>query len=501
MASLESRPEAGSTSRELVALLERVGAEVVASALTAHPEGIAVLDGERRFLWVNEGGAAILGAAPSALLGASATMLVASGVESPGRDGAPELELVESPFGTADDRWTLVTFRDVTIAHRRQRQLRAFTRAAARVTVGETLDDVLDHLAEEVQATTEAVACGVVLVDPDTGAIQAGAAGDLPPHYAERLEESRALGAPLLSLKAFETGEPQVGRHWMRTIRTDPRFAPILGDGDHDWDTIVVAPIKARGRQLGVLTASYAPGVEPDDEDVAFLSAIGDQAAVAIENARLVAQIGESASLEERHRLARDLHDSISQAMFSLTLHTRAVQLAHSQHPPDRESVAQGIAELRELTQGVHAEMRALIFQLRPGALHDEGLVAAVTKQAAAVAARSGLAIEVAGPDERLPLPEAVEEELFRLVQEALNNVVKHAGAHQVRIEFRTTDGELTIRVADDGVGFDPGTPYPGHLGLTSMAERAARAGGRLRVDSRPSGPTVVEVLLPVAAS
>jgi signal transduction histidine kinase len=287
----------------------------------------------------------------------------------------------------------------------------------------------------------------------------------------------------------------------MRTIRTDPRFAPILGDGDHDWDTIVVAPIKARGRQLGVLTASYAPGVEPDDEDVAFLSAIGDQAAVAIENARLVAQIGESASLEERHRLARDLHDSISQAMFSLTLHTRAVQLAHSQHPPDRESVAQGIAELRELTQGVHAEMRALIFQLRPGALHDEGLVAAVTKQAAAVAARSGLAIEVAGPDERLPLPEAVEEELFRLVQEALNNVVKHAGAHQVRIEFRTTDGELTIRVADDGVGFDPGTPYPGHLGLTSMAERAARAGGRLRVDSRPSGPTVVEVLLPVAAS
>jgi Na+/proline symporter/signal transduction histidine kinase len=213
----------------------------------------------------------------------------------------------------------------------------------------------------------------------------------------------------------------------------------------------------------------------------------------------LVDEASQVAALEERQRLARELHDSVSQALFSMTLHLRAVELALQREggAPDGH-VARGLGELRELTHGALSEMRALIFQLRPGALHEIGLAAAIRKHAAAVAARERLEVRVHAPDERLPLDDRAEEELFRVVQEALNNSVKHAQPNRVDIRLdQPSDGTgtLVVEVADDGTGFDPHVAHPGHLGLDSMRDRTEWLGGRLTVTSSPQGSTVRAVL------
>ena len=160
--------------------------------------------------------------------------------------------------------------------------------------------------------------------------------------------------------------------------------------------------------------------------------------------------------------------------------------------------LGRNIAELKSLTHGALAEMRALIFQLRPEALREEGLVAAVRKHAAAVAARGGLDVRVTAPDDHLPLPERVEEDLFRIIQEALHNGVKHASPSYVDIVLTTSGmGTLSLEVTNDGPGFDPDAAFPGHLGLVGMRERARRAGGQFIVQSCPDGPTTVRAVLP----
>ncbi len=207
------------------------------------------------------------------------------------------------------------------------------------------------------------------------------------------------------------------------------------------------------------------------------------------------------AALEERHRLARELHDSVSQALFSMTLHTRAVELAVERDGGDPEGrVARGLAELRHLTQGALAEMRASIFQLRPAALHEVGLVAALKERAEAVVTREGIQVAVHAPAARLPLDARAEEELFRLVQEAMQNSVRHAGASRIDIrlvEHAGAAGTLLIEVVDDGTGFDPDVARPGHLGLQGMRERTERVGGQLTIDSAPGKPTTVRAVVP----
>jgi signal transduction histidine kinase len=197
--------------------------------------------------------------------------------------------------------------------------------------------------------------------------------------------------------------------------------------------------------------------------------------------------------------LAGELHDSVSQALFSMSLHTRAVQLAVQQQGGDPDGrVARGLAELRNLTQDALTEMRTLIFHLRPDALHEEGLVAAVRRHALAVAAREGFEVRVRADGDRLPLDESAERDLFRVVQEALHNSVKHAHPRRVDIRLEEpagTPGTLVIEVADDGVGFDADLPYPGHLGLAGMGERTGRLGGSFTVDSSATGTTVRLVL------
>jgi signal transduction histidine kinase len=224
---------------------------------------------------------------------------------------------------------------------------------------------------------------------------------------------------------------------------------------------------------------------------------VSERRRAALELAESQRREGERAALE-RQRIARDLHDSVSQSLFSTTLHVRTAQHALELQQSDATGpVGEELNEIGQLTRGALAEMRALILELQPGALAEEGLVAALARQAAALSAREGLAIEVDGPHAPLPIGPEVEEQLYRLGQEALANVVKHARASTATVRITVTDDTVSIEVSDDGRGFDPAAVGPEHFGLRSMRGRVADLGGRLEVISAPGRGTTLHAVVP----
>ena len=202
-------------------------------------------------------------------------------------------------------------------------------------------------------------------------------------------------------------------------------------------------------------------------------------------------------AVEERQRIARDLHDSVSQALFSTALHTRTAQNAVAQEGGDPSGrVGPSLAAIADLTRSVQSEMRSLIFELHRDPVHD-GLVAALTRHASGLSRADGLTIDVRGPEPRLPLSELVETQLFAIGREALANVQKHAGATAAHVRVRAQQGEVVLEVRDNGQGFDPAAGHPGHFGLDSMRSRAAEIGGRITIESVPGSGSIVEVRVP----
>jgi PAS domain S-box-containing protein len=254
------------------------------------------------------------------------------------------------------------------------------------------------------------------------------------------------------------------------------------------------------GEWRGEVVQRHRDGTELLIEVAAMVLPEGPARVVSVN--RDVTEVRRAVLAEERNRLARELHDSVSQALFSMTLQARALELALERegHQPSG-AVAEGIAQIRQLTHGALAEMRALIFELRPGALAEEGLAAALGKLASALEAKEGLRVDVRVPPERVALDADVEENLYRLAREALSNVVKHACARAVAVRMECGPGGVELEVTDDGVGFDTGTSRPGHLGLRTMAERAANVGGHLEVVSTAGGGTTVRVRVPTPAA
>jgi signal transduction histidine kinase len=202
-------------------------------------------------------------------------------------------------------------------------------------------------------------------------------------------------------------------------------------------------------------------------------------------------------AVEERRRIARDLHDSVSQALFSTVLHTRTAQKALAQEggsPAGR--VGRSLSTIADLTRSVQGEIRSLIFELRREPVHD-GLVAALARHASELAAPDGLTIDVRGPGPRLALSQQVETQLFAIGREALANVQKHAGASAAHVRIEAQQGRVVLEVGDNGRGFNPAAGHPGHFGLDSMHSRAAEIGGSLTVTSAPGSGTLVRICVP----
>jgi signal transduction histidine kinase len=216
----------------------------------------------------------------------------------------------------------------------------------------------------------------------------------------------------------------------------------------------------------------------------------------AVELAEAKRNEGERAA-EERHRIARDLHDAVSQTLFSTTLHTRAAQKAAQQGDASLSgSLGRALSAIAELTRSAQSEMRALIFELGRDPA-EGGLVPALDKHAATLAARDGVSIDVRGPEGSLALSPGAETQLFAIAREALANVVKHAGASKAQVRVEAPPGRVLVEVRDDGCGFDPAAEHPGHFGLESMHSRASEIGGLMTITSTPGQGTVVRVEAP----
>jgi signal transduction histidine kinase len=208
----------------------------------------------------------------------------------------------------------------------------------------------------------------------------------------------------------------------------------------------------------------------------------------------LYEQAQELASLQERQRLARELHDSVSQALYAIGLgaHTAREAIAS-----DSEQALASIDYVLALAEAGLAEMRALIFELRPESLEIEGLVAALTKQVAVLRTRYKLNVEV-DLGEEPDLSMEMKHALYRIAQEAFHNIVKHARASTVVLRLARQANEIVFEVRDNGKGFDPAGLFPGHLGLRSMHERVSKMGGTLTIESVPGQGTCVGVRMPI---
>jgi signal transduction histidine kinase len=300
-------------------------------------------------------------------------------------------------------------------------------------------------------------------------------------------------------------------------VAADPRY--VAAPGSEGCRAELAAPILLGDRLLGVVNVERD---EPfDAEDAAIVGIIADQLAVAIENARLYASAQQVAVLEERQRLARELHDAVTQHLSSLTLIAQTLAPSFAR---DREEGESRARRLVELSQAALDEMRVLLAELRPDSARRAGTRAADAPAGSARARlrHHGLAQALAllaGDVSSDALPVAVElepylprtlpeeEALYRIAQEALRNVVKHARASAARLRLATEGAATVLTVSDDGAGFTSSVESTGEhavqmggLGLLTMRERATAIGGTIRIDSSPAEGTTVEVVVPHAA-
>jgi signal transduction histidine kinase len=226
---------------------------------------------------------------------------------------------------------------------------------------------------------------------------------------------------------------------------------------------------------------------------VALVTALAEQIGMMLANQQLHQSAQALAVVEERQRLARDLHDAVTQSLYSVALFAQAGREAAADG--DRERVDQLLDDLKRTTLHALREMRLLLYELRPADLQQEGLVRALQLRLSTVERRAGLRLTVQ-LDERLDLPPRHEVELYHIVVEALNNVLKHAAATAVVVSLSQTDGRVQAQISDDGQGFDV-QQTGGGMGLRNIRERVAGLGGELCITSAPGSGTRLEIAIP----
>jgi PAS domain S-box-containing protein len=278
---------------------------------------------------------------------------------------------------------------------------------------------------------------------------------------------------------------------YMRQVRQDWEEEQLrVVSGVRSW---LGVPLIAKGRLIGVLRMDHAEPGHFTGQHARIALAFADQAAVAIENARLYERAQGMAALEERQRLARDLHDSVSQVLYGMTLGARTARVLVEQ---DSGRAIEALDYVLSLAEAAFAEMRAVIFDLRPDSVEQEGLVCALEWQADLLRIRHKLDVETEFCEEP-DVPLAVKEAFYWIIREAVNNVVKHAGARRVTMRLDHRPGATSLEIADDGAGFATAETYPGHLGLRSMRERASAVGATLEIESSPRAGTRIRVCFP----
>jgi signal transduction histidine kinase len=351
------------------------------------------------------------------------------------------------------------------------------------------LDRLLDLVARRLRELLDARLVTVLLPSGDDKLRFAAAAGDRGELNGATITRSTSKSGRVLERRQSERvdsvlDDPDVDHEAMR----------LIGASTGLW-----VPLLVRGRAIGVLAAHDKLGADVrfTETDLRLAETFAARAALAVDLSERIARDSLRRVVEgqelERRRLARELHDETGQALTSILLGLKGLE-ERSKDPASRGAME----ELRELVVSTLQDVRRLAVELRPSALDDFGLVAALERLTASFAEQTGISVDfqTALADERLP--EEVETALYRIVQESLTNVVKHAQARRVSILLARKDGAVKAVVEDDGQGFDPAEQTDDGYGLMGMRERLALLGGRLEVESGRDGGTTIAAEVPV---
>ena len=345
------------------------------------------------------------------------------------------------------------------------------------------VETVLNGALERVIEVIEGEAGAIHLLDADDQVLRLPVSKGVSLDTQARIES--VLVARGLAGEVLSGAEPLVVPSLERGAK------PLLALSAKVGQAYVGVPIRSKGRPIGVLSVVRAGDRPFTPGDISLLVSIAGEMGGAVESARLYQQAEQLAIVRERERLARELHDSVTQSLYSLTLLAEAGRRWSERGDLDR--VEDSLERVSEIGQQALREMRLLVYELRPLVLRREGLVGAIQHRLDAVEKRAGVDTELL-VDGHLDIPSAVEEELYRIAQEALNNALKHSGASAVSVHIHHEPDQVVLRIEDNGTGFDPTTaPNQGGMGLASMRERAAKVGGTLRIDSAHGAGTTLE--------
>ena len=378
-------------------------------------------------------------------------------------DISVRVEAVESLRSHAQELESRVIVRTQEI-ERRRRVAEGLRDVLAVLNTARPLEEILDLIVEQASQLLETDAIAIYrqgegedaqrvqaarfLDDPETGdAAPAGSLSPSLPHLQDGAKPLRAGG---------DAGMTQSGRY----------------------RSVLAVPLNVQGEIYGSICLYYRVARSFTQEEKEMAVVFADQAALAIENARLREDVGRSAVAAERTRLARELHDAVTQTLFSTSLIAEVLPKIWQRDP---EEGMNRIGELRELTRGALAEMRTLLLELRPTALLEAKLGDLLHQLADAVTGRARIPVSVAVEGEG-SLPADVQIAFYRIAQESLNNVAKHSGASRARVKLCQTTESLSLEIEDDGRGFDPENVPSDHLGLNIMRERAEAIGAKIEI-------------------
>ncbi len=391
-------------------------------------------------------------------------------------------------------------------AERRRRVAEGMRETLAVLNSNQSLQETLDFIVTQACGLLGCAATAIARLEDKVETLHFQSACGLDPELVsgsvfpsdlsaagQAIQERRPIA---ISDTAAHTARAMHGRDWP----PEPRRA-LLQRHVEQFPSLLTLPLVVRGDDYGALTFYYCERRHFSDEQVQLAQAIADQAALAIESARLRTQAEQAAALAERSRLARELHDSVTQSLYSVTMYTEAA--ARLLTAGQDALAAEYLRDARDTAQEALREMRLLIFELRPLALEESGLAGALQMRLDAVEKRGGVQAElrvegVEGMADAEWLPFAVQQELYHIAQEALNNSLKHAKAQHLQVRLHLKDAVVRLEISDDGVGFDPTIAGErGGLGLQGMRERVRRVNGQLQIKSTPDQGTCVTVEVP----
>jgi two-component system NarL family sensor kinase len=383
---------------------------------------------------------------------------------------------------------------DTEILQRRNRELSILNSIAEALNRSIVLEQALHSALAKVAELLDLHTGWIWLLHEETGESYLAAAQNLPPALADN---PRRMEGSCYCLDTYRAGDLDGAANV--NVLTCSRLWGLVG-GTEGLRYHASIPLYARGKQLGVLNLASTDWRELTPDDLRLLYIVGDLLSIAIERARLYAHSAEFGAAEERNRLAREIHDTLAQGLTGIALKLETAD-ALLEAGADAEKLRHVVQQALGLTRANLEEARRSVLDLRAAPLEGRSLADALTSLAANwnIGHRTPQ-IEVDTTAGKRPLPIRIETGLFRISQEALNNIAQHANARHIRLQLVTTPQQVTLRIRDDGQGFDPSQVPPGSFGLIGLNERAKLMGGQLQLHTGPGEGTGIEVIVPLGS-